>query len=187
MNDGLARRIRSQHDPRRGKWATPDWVFDPLNQLLRFDLDAAASPDNARCRDYFSQDDNALQQSWRAQSFWLNPPYGQEPGTGVWVAYALHQVMTLRNRGCLLIPVKADTGWYHDLVWGSNRVQTSTILRGELGGRWYQLREDWGYVELLELRGRVDFEGMDGTGFFASAVVLYNAGRRPVLPRLERL
>lgn len=66
-------------------------------------------------------------------------------------------------------------------------MQTSAILRGPLPGRWYRLEEAWGYVELLELLGRVEFEGQEGPGFFASAVVLFNAGRRPVLPQLESL
>jgi hypothetical protein len=92
----------------------------------------------------------------------------------------------------MLVPVKAETAWYNDLVWGRNRVIASSVLRGPVPGRWYRLDERWGSVELLELRGRVNFaEGEKETpswsGFFASAVVLYNAGKRPVLPDLERM
>lgn len=174
-------------DLRKGKWATPDWLYHPLNELLRFDLDAAASPDNARCRKYFTREDNALERPWKARSVWCNPPYGQDPGTDVWVEHGRNWAQRLNNRVTMLVPVKAETAWYQDLVWGENRVQTSAKFRGVLPGRWYQLREDWGYVELLELRGRVAFEGQDGTGFFASSVVVFNAGRAPVLPELERL
>lgn len=172
-------------DPRRGVWSTPDWLFQPLNALLRFDLDAAASRENAKCRRYFSEQRSGLTRPWDGTSVWCNPPYGQKPGTGTWVEHGRGWAERLRNRVTMLVPVKADTAWYHDLVWGCCRVQTSAKLDGALPGRWYRLKEAAGYVELLELRGRVAHGGMDGPGFFASAVVLFNAGPRPVLPQLE--
>lgn len=174
-------------DPRKGRWSTPDWLFHPLNTLLSFDLDAAASKANKKCGRYFTEQQNALARPWDGKSVWCNPPYGQKPGTDVWVQHGRGWAERLGNRACLLIPVKADTAWYHELVWGRCRVQTSANLRGPVPGRWYQLREPWGYVELLELRGRVNFGGAEGPGFFASAVVLFNAGPSPVLPRLEAL
>lgn len=177
---------RAWPDPRKGVWETPDWVFSPLHTLLRFDLDAAASRENAKCRRYFNEERSALERPWDAESVWCNPPYGREPGTGVWVEHGRGWAERLRNRVTMLVPVKADAAWYHDLVWGRCRVQASAKLDGPLPGRWYRLEEAWGYVELLELRGRVDFGGMTTTGFFASAVVLFNAGTRPVLPALER-
>lgn len=174
-------------DPRKGRWSTPDWLFQPLDALLRFDLDAAADKENAKCRRHLSQGRrSALTYPWDGASVWCNPPYGQQPGTDVWVELGRSWARRLRNRVTMLVPVKADTAWYHDLVWGECRVQTSAKLEGPVPGRWYRLREAFGYVELLELRGRVDFGGAAGPGFFASAVLLFNAGPRPVLPLLER-
>lgn len=185
--------MRRIPDPRRGVWPTPDWVFKPLNQLLHFDLDAAAGVENAKCRRYFTKEKSALERPWDGRSNWCNPPYGQDPGTDVWVQHGRGWAERLRNRTTMCIPVKADTVWYHDLVWGRNRVQTSAKLvhRPPLGrslsGRWYQLDEGDGFfVELLELRGRIPFDGPN-TGFIASAIVLFNAGPVPVLPRLEQL
>jgi phage N-6-adenine-methyltransferase len=178
--------MKRHADPRKGVWSTPDWLYKPLDQVLRFDLDAAASADNARCRKYFSAEKSALERPWAGESVWCNPPYGQEPGTGVWVDHGRDWARKLKNRVTMLVPVKADTAWYHDLVWGECRVQTSTNLRGPVPGRWYRLKERWGFVELLELRGRVGFGDADGPGWFASAVVLFNAGRDPVLPALEQ-
>lgn len=175
-------------DPRKGRWSTPGWLFEPLNTLLRFDLDVAADKGNAKCRRFFSKEKSALDgRPWDGTSWFCNPEYGQEPSTDVWVATGLLWVQRLRNRGCLLVPVKADTAWYHELVWGQNRVVDSAVLQGPLPGRWYRLEEPWGYVELLELRGRVVWGGADGPGWIATAVVLLNAGRSPVLPRLEGL
>lgn len=171
-------------DPRAGVWPTPDRLFRPLEQLLRFDLDAAATARNTRCKRFHSPRANGLVQPWDGASVWCNPPYGQKPGTETWVAHGRRECERLRNRVTLLVPVKAETAWYQDLVWGRNQVIDSLVLTGQVPGRWYRLREPDFFVELLELRGRVSFGG-DGPGWFASAVVLFNAGPEPVLPYLD--
>ena len=73
-------------DPNKGVWPTPDWLFAPLHARHRFDLDAAASKSNAKCRRFFSEQQNALTRAWKARCFWNNPPYGCEPGTGTLLA-----------------------------------------------------------------------------------------------------
>ena len=164
--------------PHNDVWSTPSWLFDPLHARLRFDLDCAADARNAKCRRFFDEQANALAQCWDARCWWANVPYGRQPGTGEWVGYARHQVEQLGNQGCLLIPVKAETEWYQDLVWGRNDVIASRkILDGPIRGRWYRLREPGMLVELLELRARVSFGDGSGNGWFASALVLYNAPR----------
>lgn len=42
------------------KWATPQDFFDKLNDEFHFTLDAAASPDNAKCANYFTEDKMGL-------------------------------------------------------------------------------------------------------------------------------
>ena len=46
------------------KWATPQDFFDKLNDEFHFTLDAAASPDNAKCANYFTEEQDGLTQSW---------------------------------------------------------------------------------------------------------------------------
>ena len=46
------------------KWATPQDFFDKLNDEFHFTLDAAASPDNAKCTNYFTEEQDGLAQSW---------------------------------------------------------------------------------------------------------------------------
>lgn len=168
-------------DPNKGVWPTPDWLFGPLHARHRFDLDAAASKSNAKCRRYFSEQQNALARPWHSRCCWLNHPYGVEPGNGIWVAYARRQVeLGHAKRLCCLVPVKAETAWYQDVVWGDNRVIASRkVTDGPLAGRWYRLREPSFDVEVLELRSRVPFG--EGSGFFASALVFFNAPARPAL------
>lgn len=46
------------------KWATPQDFFDKLNDEFHFTLDVAASPNNAKCANYFTEEQDGLVQSW---------------------------------------------------------------------------------------------------------------------------
>ena len=93
-------------------WATPKGLFDDLNAVFNFDLDAAASDDNAKCQKYFTITENGLAQSWHG-NVWLNPPYGRE--IGAWVKKAYNEVMGGgASSVVLLLPARTDTAWYHD-------------------------------------------------------------------------
>lgn len=45
--------------------ATPKTLFDALDAEFHFDLDAAASPDNAKCESFYTDADDALSRPWR--------------------------------------------------------------------------------------------------------------------------
>ena len=93
-------------------WETPKELFDDLNAVFNFDLDAAASDDNAKCQKYFTITENGLAQSWHG-NVWLNPPYGRE--IGAWVKKAYNEVMGGgASSVVLLLPARTDTAWYHD-------------------------------------------------------------------------
>jgi phage N-6-adenine-methyltransferase len=168
------------------RFGTPDWLFRPLNRLIPFQLDIAADARNAKCARFYDERMNGLLQPWDAPDWFGNPPYGRKDcPTEDWVWYGRREVERLRNRGTLVIPAKPDTQWYSRAVWGRNRVVASAWLHaGRIKGRWYRLREPEFFVELLELEGRVVFEG-DSCGWFASSVVVFNAGARPLLPQLQ--
>lgn len=168
-------------------YRTPAWLREPLTRLLRFDLDAAADRRNTLAPRWYDERRDGLAQPWDGPSTWCNPPYGRKDSpTEWWVKHGRAQCERLHNRVTMLVPVKADTKWYGRGVWGRNRVVASDWLEaGRIKGRWYRLRERSWHVELLELEGRVIFEG-DNSGWFASAVVVFNAGDRPILPQLGR-
>lgn len=48
----------------REDWTTPQNLFDELNAEFNFTLDAAASPENAKCERFFTEEQNALCQNW---------------------------------------------------------------------------------------------------------------------------
>ena len=127
------------------KWATPQDFFDKLNDEFHFTLDAAASPDNAKCANYFTEEQDGLAQSWGGHTVWCNPPYCRK--TGLWVkkAYEEHQ-----RTGCtvvMLLPSRTDVRWFHDYILGK--------------------------AEIRFIKGRLKFGGGKNSAPFPSIVVIY--------------
>ena len=127
------------------KWATPQDFFDKLNDEFHFTLDAAASPDNAKCANYFTEEQDGLVQSWGGNTVWCNPPYCRK--TGLWVkkAYEEHQ-----RTGCtvvMLLPSRTDVRWFHDYILGK--------------------------AEIRFIKGRLKFGGNKNSAPFPSIVVIY--------------
>ena len=71
------------------EWETPQDLFDRLNAVFRFDLDAAALSENAKCARFYTPAQNGLAQPWSG-NVWLNPPYGRQ--IGAWVRKAYEEV-----------------------------------------------------------------------------------------------
>ena len=68
------------------EWATPQDFFDKLNAEFHFDLDVCATKENAKCKRYFTKEQNGLKQEWKGIC-WMNPPYGRQ--ISLWVYKAL--------------------------------------------------------------------------------------------------
>lgn len=49
-------------------WATPQALFDGLDLEFHFTLDACALPENAKCKAYFSPEQDGLAQKWGGAS-----------------------------------------------------------------------------------------------------------------------
>ena len=52
-------------DNRTDVWATPQYLFDKLNQVFGFNLDVCALPENAKCERYFTPEIDGLKQDWQ--------------------------------------------------------------------------------------------------------------------------
>ena len=78
------------------KWATPQDFFDKLNEEFHFTLDAAASPENAKCRKYFTEQDDGLTKSWKGETVFVNPPYCRK--TGSWVKKHITSILKMALR-----------------------------------------------------------------------------------------
>ena len=98
------------------EWETPRSFFDPINFMYDLTLDVCATPENAKCRRFFTKADNGLLKPWFGERVWMNPPYGRTE-TLRWVRKAYLE------RNCAemiigLVPSRTDTQWFHKYIWG---------------------------------------------------------------------
>lgn len=105
-------------------WSTPQDLFDELNKIHKFTLDVCASPSNAKCKTFFTKEQNALEQEWYGVC-WMNPPYGRE--IGQWMKKAYETSFNNSQVVCL-VPARTDTAWWHDYAMKGE----ITFLRGRL-------------------------------------------------------
>lgn len=122
-------------------WETPQKRWNEWNKEFSFDLDAAASKENTKCKHFFTEEDNALIQNWYDPNngiavIWCNPPYGRSI-TGKWVKKFQEEA----NKGATvvaLLPARTDTKWFHDYIWNKKNVEIRFIksrLKFEIGGK----------------------------------------------------
>lgn len=101
--------LRNKFTSIREDWETPDSLFDPLNQEFSFTLDVCATPENAKCIEFFTKEHDGLLQPWTG-TCWMNPPFGKQSR---WVEKAYLESL----RGCTvvcLLPSRTNTNWWHD-------------------------------------------------------------------------
>ena len=92
-------------------WATPQDLFDAWDAVYNFEVDVCASEENAKCKSYYTKEQDGLAQDWSNKRCWMNPPYGREIGKWMKKAYeAGQQGATV----VCLVPARTDTAWWHD-------------------------------------------------------------------------
>ncbi len=69
--------LKVHFSSRRKSWETPQTLFDKLYEKFHFELDVCATTENAKCKKYYSPEDDGLKQEWKG-ACWMNPPYGRE-------------------------------------------------------------------------------------------------------------
>ena len=106
------------------EWETPFDFFERYDKMYGFDVDVCATRENAKCKKYFSREDDGLSKKWNGHC-WMNPPYGRSIGEWVKKAYEESQ------KGALvvcLLPARTDTAWWHDYCMKGE----ITFIRGRL-------------------------------------------------------
>ena len=106
-------------------WETPQAFSDSLNQRYCFTTDVCAVKQNAKCRHFYTPQEDGLKQQWRGRC-WMNPPYGRE--IGKWLENAYQESL----KGCLvvaLLPARTDTRWYHQFINNQANVTVKFLQR----------------------------------------------------------
>lgn len=91
-------------------WATPQAFFDKYDEKFNFELDVCANAENAKCKHYFTEEEDGLAQEWTGVC-WMNPPYGRE--IIHWMKKAYESSLEGATVVCL-VPARTDTKWWHE-------------------------------------------------------------------------
>lgn len=106
------------------EWSTPQHIFDELDSEFGFTLDPCATDKTAKCKEFYTVEDDGLRQSWDDHTVFCNPPYGRE--IKHWVKKASEA------RGgtvVMLIPARTDTAYFHDYIYNKAEIR---FLRGRI-------------------------------------------------------
>lgn len=99
---------------KRDDWCTPLSLFRTIDAEFGFTLDAAASANNALCRNYHTVEDNALLKPWPG-TVWCNPPYSGK--VDEWVSKGFNESRTNADLVVMLLFARTDTRWFHKYVY----------------------------------------------------------------------
>ena len=127
------------------EWATPQEVFDKLNEEFHFTLDPCALPSNAKCAKFYTPSDDGLIQNWEGESVFCNPPYGRQLGS--WVRKCREESRKLKTKVVMLIPARTDTKWFHEHIYNK--------------------------AEIRFIKGRLKFGGSKNSAPFPSMIVIF--------------
>ena len=118
----------------RDNLGTDPALFAKLDERFGFTLDVAATAENAKCPEFFTLEDDGLEQMWDGR-VWCNPPYSQ---IGAWVQKAWHewQQRAALDLIVMLLPAnRPEQKWWQGWV-EPHRDRPDSPLRTEfLAGR----------------------------------------------------
>lgn len=109
-------------------WSTPQYLFDSLNKEFHFTLDPCATSSNAKCKRYYTKDDDGLGKDWSGEIVFCNPPYGRE--LAKWVEKSFLESKKKNTKVVMLIPARTDTRWFHDFIY--NKASEIRFIRGRI-------------------------------------------------------
>jgi site-specific DNA-methyltransferase (adenine-specific) len=99
----------------RQDWATPQDVFDKLNEEFNFTLDSCCTEKTAKCKKFFTPEIDGLKQSWEGERCFVNPPFGREQSS--WIKKGFEESRKPNTLVVFLIPARTDTRAFHKYLY----------------------------------------------------------------------
>ena len=127
-------------------WATPQELFDALNEEFCFTLDPCASSSNEKCDKFYTKQDNGLSKDWAGERVFCNPPYGRE--ISKWVEKCSIEANNPNTIVVALLPARTDTQYFHRFIYGKAK-------------------------EVRFIKGRLKFGGHSNSAPFPSMIVIF--------------
>ena len=110
------------------EWATPQDLYNKLNNRYNFTLDPCSSLENHKCDKFYTIKENGLIQDWSNEVVFCNPPYGREIYDWVKKCYNEHLNGT---KIVLLIPSRTDTKYFHEFLYKKPNIKLE-FIKGRL-------------------------------------------------------
>lgn len=110
------------------EWATPQDLFDKLNNKYHFTLDPCSTIENHKCEKFYTIEDDGLIKDWSNDIVFVNPPYGRE--LYKWVKKCYEESLK-GTKIVLLIPSRTDTKYFHEFLYNKNNVKIE-FIKGRL-------------------------------------------------------
>jgi site-specific DNA-methyltransferase (adenine-specific) len=99
-----------------GEWETPDELFQELDRVYHFTLDACARHENAKCQKFFTKKEDGLAQDWRGNVVYCCPPSGTR-NLRLWVAKGAAEGKKKNTTVVMLLPVSTDAAWFQEHIY----------------------------------------------------------------------
>lgn len=103
-------------------WATPQHVFDKYDSIFHFETDVCAISENAKCKKFYTPEQDGLKQEWTGVC-WCNPPYGKQ------IKHWVKKAATSKATVVMLLPARTDAGWFHDYCVPFGKIE---FIRGRI-------------------------------------------------------
>ena len=131
------------------EWSTPQSFYDRLDKDFSFTLDPATDGANAKCKKFFTEQEDGLKQSWEGETVFMNPPYGS--AIKDWIAKARKESENPNTIVVGLIPARTDTRYWHEHIFGVAS-------------------------DIIFIKGRLKFGDGENSAPFPSAVIVWGKG-----------
>lgn len=123
MNKEVYSRTKNSND----SWETPRYFFEFLQKEMKkefgdsfeFTIDLASSKENALCKRYYTEEDNALEQNWKNEIGFLNPPFSKAKE---FIEKAYLESQFENTIIVMIIPSRTDTAYWHDYIMKSYKI-----------------------------------------------------------------
>ena len=105
------------------EWETPQDFFDELDKEFNFTLDPCATKETAKCKKFYTKEDDGLIQNWKGETVFCNPPYGR--AIKDWVKKCAEADIKV----VMLIPARTDTKYFHKYIYNHAEIR---FIKGRL-------------------------------------------------------
>jgi phage N-6-adenine-methyltransferase len=113
----------SQEKALRQEWRTPEDFWTVLNAEFRFEMDVAASAENALCTEYLTEDEDALTDEvrWGSGNAYCNPGFAN---LMPWMQKAFNEAMRMPQRVVVVMGlVSPSTKWWNFCVRNCHEIR----------------------------------------------------------------